>query len=185
MSVSTTSSATPSFAEQHQQHQARRVRLGFVDSRQVLAIRAVSLGTEELHATIARLEADKAALAARLEQALADCAELARKLVPPPKHSIRSIVAAVCDYFGVPVARLISGQRAADVARPRQIAFYLARELTHQSLMMIARKMQRDHTTVLHGARKIEALLRKDAALAQDVAALEKIIDAKIIGAAP
>jgi chromosomal replication initiator protein len=63
-----------------------------------------------------------------------------------------------------------SARRARQVARPRQVAMYLAKQLTARSLPEIGRKFGgRDHTTVMHAVRKIEELSTEDASFAQDV----------------
>jgi hypothetical protein len=55
-----------------------------------------------------------------------------------------------------------SSRRARTVARPRQIAMFLAKQLTSRSLPEIGRKFDRDHTTVMHAVRKIEELITQD-----------------------
>ncbi|MEZ5918881.1 MAG: helix-turn-helix domain-containing protein [Alphaproteobacteria bacterium] len=61
-----------------------------------------------------------------------------------------------------------SARRARNVARPRQVAMYLAKQLTARSLPEIGRKFGgRDHTTVMHAVRKIEELMEEDAQIAQ------------------
>ena len=63
-----------------------------------------------------------------------------------------------------------SARRARNVARPRQVAMYLAKMLTARSLPEIGRKFGgRDHTTVMHAVRKVEELIADDAQIAQDV----------------
>ncbi len=91
-------------------------------------------------------------------------AELAAKvldgLYPEPEPTVRSIAeikAAACEQFGVSSEELVSATRAARVAWPRQIAMYLARELTEESLPAIGREFGgRDHTTVLHAWRRTQ-----------------------------
>ena len=77
--------------------------------------------------------------------------------------SASEIQAAVCDHFGLAAADLLSGSRAARVAWPRQLAMYLARELTGQSLPTIGREFGgRDHTTVLYACRRAARRLEAD-----------------------
>ena len=74
---------------------------------------------------------------------------------------------------------LISARRTADVVRPRQIAMFLAKNLTPNSLPVIGRKFGgRDHTTVLHAVRKIEALWSRDSNLAGDLDAIARALAA-------
>jgi len=81
-----------------------------------------------------------------------------------PKHSIDDIKAAACEQFGVSSEELVSHTRATRVAWPRQVAMYLARELTQESLPTIGRKFGgRDHTTVLHAWRRTEERMSTDA----------------------
>ncbi len=78
-------------------------------------------------------------------------------------HTISEIQAAACEQFGVSPDELISSTRTARIARPRQLAMYLARELTTESLPAIGRQFGgRDHTTVLHAWRRTSALIDDD-----------------------
>lgn len=83
---------------------------------------------------------------------------------PAPAHGeIRNIQIAVAEHFGISRIDMISSRRTWNVVQPRQVAMYLAKELTVMSLPQIGRQFgQRDHTTVLHAVRKIEALRRSD-----------------------
>jgi chromosomal replication initiator protein len=75
--------------------------------------------------------------------------------VQPQRHTIGEVKAAACEQFGLSSDELISTARTARVAWPRQVAMYLARELTQESLPAIAREFGgRDHTTVLHACRR-------------------------------
>jgi chromosomal replication initiator protein len=85
-----------------------------------------------------------------------------------PTVSAAAIQAAVTDQLGVSLNALLSPSRSAPVARARQIAMYLTRELTDLSLPAIAKAFKRrDHTTVMHAVRKVERLALEDAALAR------------------
>lgn len=88
------------------------------------------------------------------KEALRDLLALQDRLV-----SIENIQKTVADYFKIRVADLLSKKRSRSIARPRQIAMALAKELTNHSLPEIGDAFGgRDHTTVLHGCRRIEAL---------------------------
>ncbi len=91
--------------------------------------------------------------------------------------TVETIQKAVCKYYGVSRMDLLSARRTWDVMRPRQIGYYLSKELALRSLPDIGRRFGgRDHTSALWGIKKIKRLLLKDAELAQDVACLiEKI----------
>ncbi|GAC1405995.1 MAG: chromosomal replication initiator protein DnaA [Burkholderiaceae bacterium] len=72
--------------------------------------------------------------------------------------SVENIQKTVADFFNIKVADMYSKKRPANIARPRQIAMYLAKELTQKSLPEIGELFGgRDHTTVLHAVRKIAA----------------------------
>jgi chromosomal replication initiator protein len=78
-------------------------------------------------------------------------------------RSIAEIQAAACDYFGVSPDELLSTSRSARVAWPRQLAMYLSRELTTESLPAIGRQFGgRDHTTVLHAWRRTNTRIATD-----------------------
>src|ERR1700691_1701628 len=75
--------------------------------------------------------------------------------VDPPRRSINEIKAAACEQFGISAEELVSARRTARLAWPRQVAMYLARELTQESLPAIGREVGgRDHTTVLHACKR-------------------------------
>jgi chromosomal replication initiator protein len=81
-----------------------------------------------------------------------------------PTRSIQEIKAAACEQFGVSTEELISPARTARLAWPRQVAMYLARELTQDSLPAIGREFGgRDHTTVLHAWRRTEQRMSSNA----------------------
>jgi chromosomal replication initiator protein len=87
---------------------------------------------------------------------------------------IEEIQRVVSRHFNVSRSDLLSARRTANVVRPRQIAMYLAKTLTLRSLPEIGRRFGgRDHTTVLHAVRKIEALIRTETALAAQIDALK------------
>jgi chromosomal replication initiator protein len=77
--------------------------------------------------------------------------------------SIVSIQELVCERFGVTLAELTGDRRSQNIVYPRQVAMYLARELTDSSLPKIGREFGgRDHTTVIHATSKIARLIRED-----------------------
>jgi chromosomal replication initiator protein len=89
--------------------------------------------------------------------------------------TVDDIQKAVAEHFGLKQADLLSERRTRAVARPRQAAMYLAKQLTTRSLPDIGRRFGgRDHTTVLHAVRRIEALRAEDAALAADLEAIAR-----------
>ncbi len=89
--------------------------------------------------------------------------------------SIAEIKFAVCERFGVPPIEMVSQRRGRGVARPRQVAMYLSRELTPLSLPAIGRLFGgRDHTTVMYAISRVEELARSDADFGERVAALRQ-----------
>lgn len=89
------------------------------------------------------------------------------------KVTVDMIQKAVSEHYGLKQADLISERRARAVARPRQVAMWLAKQITTRSLPDIGRRFGgRDHTTVLHAVRRIEALKEDDAAIARDLEVL-------------
>jgi chromosomal replication initiator protein len=86
------------------------------------------------------------------------------------KVTVDHIQKMVSEHYGLKQADLISERRARAVARPRQVAMWLAKQITTRSLPDIGRRFGgRDHTTVLHAVRRIESLKAEDPAIARDV----------------
>ncbi len=84
--------------------------------------------------------------------------------------TIDEIQRRVCDHYRIRHAEMSSARRAREVARPRQVAMYLAKQLTPRSLPEIGRRFGgRDHTTVIHAVKQIEKLRATDAELDADV----------------
>lgn len=91
--------------------------------------------------------------------------------------SVENIQKTVADFFNIKVADMYSKKRPANIARPRQIAMYLAKELTQKSLPEIGELFGgRDHTTVLHAVRKIGADRAKNPELNHELHVLEQTL---------
>lgn len=102
------------------------------------------------------------------KEALKDLLVLQDKLV-----TIENIQKTVADYYKIRVADLLSKRRSRSVARPRQVAMALSKELTTHSLPEIGNAFGgRDHTTVLHGCRKIKDLKETDSRINEEYANL-------------
>lgn len=98
------------------------------------------------------------------KEALKDLLSLQARLI-----TIENIQKTVADYFKVRVADLLSERRSRSLARPRQVAMALAKELTSHSLPEIGDAFGgRDHTTVLHACRRIKALRDSDQRISED-----------------
>lgn len=93
------------------------------------------------------------------------------------KTTIDEIQKKVAEHFNISVKELQSSRRARTVARPRQVAMYLAKQLTSRSLPEIGRKFDRDHTTVMHAVRKVEELIIEDQNLAEDIEILRRTLE--------
>ena len=91
--------------------------------------------------------------------------------------SVENIQKTVADFFNIKVADMYSKKRPANIARPRQIAMYLAKELTQKSLPEIGELFGgRDHTTVLHAVRKISADRSKNPECNHELHVLEQTL---------
>lgn len=107
-----------------------------------------------------------------VKEALRDLLALQDKLV-----TIENIQRTVAEYYKIKVADLLSKRRNRSVARPRQIAMALAKELTNHSLPEIGDAFGgRDHTTVLHACRMINELRQSDADIEEDYTNLLRIL---------
>lgn len=92
--------------------------------------------------------------------------------------TVEEIQKRVAEHFSIRLSDMHSPRRARAVARPRQIAMYLAKQLTTRSLPEIGRKFGgRDHTTVMHAVKKIEELRAADRGFADDVDLLRKMLE--------
>ena len=108
------------------------------------------------------------------KEALKDLLSLQNRQV-----SVENIQKTVADFYKIKVADMYSKKRPASIARPRQIAMYLAKELTHKSLPEIGELFGgRDHTTVLHAVRKIGQERIKLQELNQQLHVLEQTLKA-------
>lgn len=91
--------------------------------------------------------------------------------------TIDEIQKRVAEHYNIRLADMHSARRARIVARPRQVAMYLAKQLTPRSLPEIGRKFGgRDHTTVIHAVRKVEELTAQDQSLRDDVELLRRML---------
>ena len=97
--------------------------------------------------------------------------------VEPRRVKIEEIQRIVARHYQVSRADVLSSRRTQTVVRPRQVAMYLAKQLTPRSLPEIGRRFGgRDHTTVLHAVRKIDELVKTDVALSDEVELLKRML---------
>jgi len=94
------------------------------------------------------------------------------------KITIEEIQKKVAEHYNIRITDMHSPRRSRSVARPRQIAMYLAKSITSRSLPEIGRKFGgRDHTTVMHAVKKIEELKLQDLNFNEDIELLKRLID--------
>ena len=100
-----------------------------------------------------------------------------RQMSGGARLTIEEIQRKTAEFYKLDLRDLHSPRRARRVARPRQVAMYLSRELTSRSLPDIGRRFGgRDHTTVLHACRRIEELCKTDPLFQQEVDFLRKVL---------
>ena len=91
------------------------------------------------------------------------------------RTTIDQIQKKVAEHFNVKISDMHSARRSRTVARPRQIAMFLSKNLTTRSLPEIGRKFGgRDHTTVIHAIKKIQELVKNDSSLSEDLEILTR-----------
>lgn len=95
------------------------------------------------------------------------------------KVSVEEIQRKVSEHYNIRLSDMIGPKRVRTIARPRQIAMYLAKQMTTRSLPEIGRRFGgRDHTTVMHGIKRIEELRVADGQMADDIDMLRRALEA-------
>ncbi|PIE16221.1 MAG: chromosomal replication initiator protein DnaA [Rhodobacterales bacterium] len=95
------------------------------------------------------------------------------------KITISEIQRKVSEHYNIRLSDMVGPRRMRSFARPRQVAMYLAKQLTSRSLPEIGRHFGgRDHTTVMHGVRKIEELKQMDNQISEDLELLRRALEA-------
>lgn len=93
------------------------------------------------------------------------------------KVTIDEIQRSVAEYYNLRLSEMLSQRRSRVIARPRQVAMFLSKQLTSRSLPEIGRRFGgRDHTTVMHAVRKIEDLVKSDSTLDEDITRLTRLL---------
>ena len=159
--------------------QAKRDQLGAAVPDSVLEFLAlkVTSNIRELEGALNRIiaHADVTKSAVTLESTQEVLQDLLR--AHDRRITIDEIQRRVAEHYNVRLTDMHSARRARNVARPRQVAMYLAKQLTSRSLPEIGRKFGgRDHTTVMHAVRKIEEIIGEDPSFAQDVEVLRRTL---------
>ena len=108
-----------------------------------------------------------------------ECKRILKDFINDNKKSINveSIQNIVAVYFNLNIQEMLSPRRSRSLARPRQIAMYLAKKYTTNSLPEIGRKFSnRDHTTVIHAVKKIDELIKNDNEIKHSITEIIKIL---------
>ena len=159
--------------------QAKAEQLGVKVPMQVIEFLAhkITSNVRELEGALQRVVAHSQLLAGRsinlsmTQDVLKDLLNAFERNV-----TIDEIQRKVAEHFNISIREMHSARRARSVARPRQVAMYLAKQLTSRSLPEIGRKFGRDHTTIMHAIRKIEEICNADRAFAEDVDLLRRML---------
>jgi chromosomal replication initiator protein len=159
---------------------ARQHHPGFEVSPAVVSYvaRVITTNGRDLDGAVNRLlaHASLSGTAPTVESTEAAIRDLVRSR-EPRKVRIEDIQKLVATHYNVSRADILSSRRSAGVVKPRQIAMYLAKQLTLRSLPEIGRRFGgRDHTTVLHAVRKIEGAVGADPTLREDVELLKRML---------
>ena len=108
------------------------------------------------------------------QECLADILRISER-----KVTIEEIIRKVADHYNLRMSDMMSARRSRIISRPRQLAMFLAKNLTSKSLPEIGRRFGgRDHTTVIHAVKKIEELKNKDLQIAEEVEILRRMLEA-------
>ena len=96
----------------------------------------------------------------------------------PKRHLIADIQRTIAAYYGFPINQLISADRRRELTHARQVAMYLANELTEHSIAEIGRRFKRDHTTVLHALKAVPERAERNPDVAFDITLLRERLTA-------
>ena len=160
--------------------QSKTERLGIEIPAKVLEFLAhkITTSVRELEGALNRVVAH-ATLIGR-DITLETCQEVLHDLLRAHDRrvTIEEIQKRVAEHFNIRITDMHSARRSRAVARPRQVAMYLSKQLTARSLPEIGRKFGgRDHTTVMHAIRKVDELSQADVSFAEDVELLRRMLE--------
>ena len=137
----------------------------------------ITTNVRVLEGALTRLHAFASLVGREITLELAqDClADILR--VSERRVTIEEIQRKVAEHYNIRLSDMIGPKRVRTLARPRQVAMYLSKELTARSLPDIGRRFGgRDHTTIIHGVRKVEELVASDPQLAEDLRMLRRLL---------
>ena len=159
--------------------QSKVERVGIVVPNQVLEFLAskITSNVRELEGALNKVIAHTSLT--RQEITLANTQDILRDLLRSNEKNITidEVQKKVAERYNLKVSDMYSSKRSRTVARPRQVAMYLAKQLTIYSLAEIGKKFGgKDHTTVMHAIKKVEVLLKTDREFSEDVRLLMKVL---------
>ena len=159
------------------QQKAENLNLDLPHNVGLLLANGIASNVRELEGALNRLaaHADLTGAELTMEFAQAQLRDLFR--ANTKTVTVDEIQKKVCDYCDVNLADLLGTRRMRPIARPRQLAMFLAKKLTSKSYPDIGKAFGgRDHTTVIHAVRTIENLLPRDKDLAEKADVLERVL---------
>ncbi len=162
-----------------QQHSATYPELQIADGVLEFLAQRISTNVRVLEGALTRLFAFASLVGREIDMELTqDClADVLR--ASERKITVEEIQRKVSDYYNIRLSDIIGPKRLRSYARPRQVAMYLCKQLTSRSLPEIGRRFGgRDHTTIMHGVRRIEELKSTDGQIAEDVEMLRRALEA-------
>jgi chromosomal replication initiator protein len=162
-----------------EQHRAQYTELK-LDERvlQFLALR-ISTNVRVLEGALTRLFAFASLVGRPIDMELTqDClSDILR--ASERKITVEEIQRKVSEHYNIRLSDMIGPKRVRSYARPRQVAMYLSKNMTSRSLPEIGRRFGgRDHTTVMHGVKRIEELKVQDGQIAEDLELLRRALEA-------
>ncbi|RBP53759.1 chromosomal replication initiator protein DnaA [Arenicella xantha] len=158
-------------------NKARKNNIDLNDDVAFMVAKKIRSNVRELEGALHRLVASSRFTGREIDLDLAKDTLQDLTLFQERKISIENIQKTVADYYGIRVSDLKSKRRNRQIARPRQVAMSLAKELTNMSLPDIGDAFGgRDHTTVIHACKKVVELTKTDSKINEDYNGLLKIL---------
>ncbi|GHA14353.1 chromosomal replication initiator protein DnaA [Arenicella chitinivorans] len=158
-------------------NKARKNNIDLNDDVAFMVAKKIRSNVRELEGALHRLVASSRFTGREIDLDLAKDTLQDLTLFQERKISIENIQKTVAEFFGIRVSDLKSKRRNRQIARPRQVAMALAKELTNMSLPDIGDAFGgRDHTTVIHACKKVDELVKTDSKINEDYNSLQKIL---------
>lgn len=158
-------------------NKARKNNIDLNDDVAFMVAKKIRSNVRELEGALHRLVASSRFTGREIDLDLAKDTLQDLTLFQERRISIENIQKTVAEFFGIRVSDLKSKRRNRQIARPRQVAMALAKELTNMSLPDIGDAFGgRDHTTVIHACKKVDELVKTDSKINEDYNSLQKIL---------